>query len=76
MPRPANRCAPTSASRHAFIQHLTAHVERLAVDLPTLEIFNSMLMPDGGRSMSFGRTLNVIHANPTAPADYLIKPLK
>ena len=59
-----------------FIQHLTARGERLAVDLPTIEIFNSMIMPEGGRSMTFGRTLNIIHANPTAPADYLIKQLK
>lgn len=59
-----------------FIQHLTARGEKLAVDLPTLEIFNSMIMPDGSRSMTFGRTLNVIHANPTAPGDAVLKQLK
>ena len=56
-----------------FVQHTTARGEKLAVDLSTLELFNSMLMPDGSRAATFGRTMQVIHANPTAPTDYQLK---
>jgi len=64
-----------------FIQHSSRRGLNNAVDLPTVEIFNSLLLPavdEAGRpdpsgklvpSMTFGRTLDVIHANPTAPAE-------
>lgn len=58
-----------------FIEHATRRGERLAVDLPTVEVFNSMVMPDGSKSMTFGRLMDVIHANPTAPPDLALQKL-
>ena len=52
-----------------FISHSSVRGLRNAVDLPTVQLFNSMMMADGNRSSTFGRTLNVIHANPTAPTE-------
>jgi hypothetical protein len=39
-----------------FILHANEMAMRRAVDLPTIELFNSMVMKDGTRSMTFGRT--------------------
>src|SRR6266542_2935069 len=53
--------------------------ELLAVDLPSIEIFNSMLVmgPDGQlmRSMAFGRTLEVLYPNPVAPTSWSLQRL-
>jgi hypothetical protein len=53
-----------------FIEHATPSGQKLAVDLPTVEVFNSMIMSDGSRSSSFGRIIAVLHANPAAPTVY------
>ena len=57
-----------------FIRHENLKGVANAVDLPTVQLYNSMVMmnSDGQpmRAMSFGRTMVIIHANPTAPADY------
>jgi hypothetical protein len=55
-----------------LIQH-TRRGKRLAVDLPTVEVFNSMTMADGQESMTFGRIVQVIQANPVAPADFVLR---
>jgi hypothetical protein len=68
-----------ATSRHGlvawiFISHLSEQGMRTAVDLPTVELFNSMVMrgQDGEplRSMTFGRAFAVIEANPVAPAEF------
>ena len=46
-----------------------------AVDLPTVRLYNSAMIiaPTDNqptRSMTVGRTLEVIHANPTAPTEF------
>jgi hypothetical protein len=48
-----------------------------AVDLPTVQLYNSTMIigpldsnGEPQRSMTFGRTLEVIHANPTAPTEF------
>ena len=65
-----------------FIQHSSQRGFTNAVDLPTVQLYNSLLVPavqvggdattppDGTRSMTFGRTFEVIHANPTAPTEF------
>jgi len=62
-----------------FIKHTTPRGEKLAVDLPSIEIFNSMLVmgPDGQlmRSMAFGRTLEVLYPNPVAPTSWSLQRL-
>ena len=79
-----------STRRHQLVgwiimQHASARAQKLAVDLPTIELFDSMLVPavQTGefdppapiRSATFGRTFAVIHANPTAPSDFLLQQL-
>jgi len=64
-------------SRHqllawTFVEHLNKRAMKTAVDLSTVELFNSMIMPDGMRTMTFGRTFAFIGANPTAPPDSLL----
>ena len=65
-----------------IMRHADARAHKLAVDLPSIELYNSMLVPavqtgdappDPNRSMTFGRTFAVIYANPTAPTDFLLQ---
>jgi len=60
-----------------FIQHSDKRGLNNAVDLPTVQLYNSAMIigpvdSNGApsRSMTFGRTLEVIHANPTAPTEF------
>jgi hypothetical protein len=65
-----------------FILHQDARGMKNAVDLPAVQLFNSMMLDPtmcpaapGAyappcRSMTFGRTLAVIQANPTAPTEF------
>src|SRR5207247_2346009 len=41
---------------------------RLAVDLPTVEVFNSM-----DRSPTFGRIVAIVQSNPNAPSDFMLQ---
>jgi hypothetical protein len=74
--------------RHSLVawiimRHADARAHKLAVDLPSIELYNSMLMPPPAdfdppapiRSMTFGRTFAVIYANPTAPTDLALQQL-
>src|SRR6185503_8624575 len=72
-----------------IMRHADARAQKLAVDLPSIELYNSMTMscpgggasgdatlpPDPCRSMTFGRTFAVIYANPTAPTDFMLQRL-
>lgn len=64
-----------------FIQHSSPVGVKNAVDLPSVQLFDSMVMagcttppsnlpPGPCRSLTFGRTLTFIQANPTAPATF------
>jgi hypothetical protein len=60
-----------------FILHQDARGLRNAVDLPTVQLFNSMVVarpanlpPDPEKSPTFGRTIAVIYPNPTAPTEF------
>jgi hypothetical protein len=64
-----------------FIQHASQLGMRDAVDLPAVQLFDSMVLPgctnspgnfppDPCRSPTFGRTLSFIQANPTAPPTF------
>jgi hypothetical protein len=59
-----------------LITHANAAALRRAVDLPNVELFDSMRMMDiDGRMMespTFGRTFAVFDANPVAPTNYQI----
>ena len=58
-----------------FIVHENARGMANAVDLPTVQLYNSAMIiaPTDNqptRSLTFGRTIEVIHANPTAPTEF------
>jgi len=66
-----------------IMRHADARAHKLAVDLPSIELYNSMTMPAPAdfdppapiRSATFGRTFAVIYANPTAPTDLALQQL-
>lgn len=65
-----------------FIQHESPRGVRNAVDLPAVQLFDSMVLPasacrsagnfppDPCRSATFGRTTTFIQANPAAPTEF------
>ena len=55
-----------------FVQHTQRGLRR-AVDLPTVEVFNSMTPPDGTRPAGFGEIIAVLHANPSAPNGIILR---
>jgi len=50
------------------IDHETNRGLRLAVDLPTVEVFDSM-----DRSPTFGRIVAFVQSNPNAPSDFMLQ---